>query len=124
METDRRGFLSIATLAGTAFGGIFGVLREEREQLRSCAAGREPSVLDRIRADPANVMRLAGMDPDPWQEDVLRCGHPRILLNCSRQSGKSLTTAGLALVEALTVPNSLTLIISRASAKATNCSAR
>ena len=45
-------------------------------QLERVRPDAEPTVLDRIRADPANVMRLAGYEPDPWQEDVLRCGHP------------------------------------------------
>jgi hypothetical protein len=29
----------------------------------------DPSVLDGIRADPANFMHLVAMEPDPWQEE-------------------------------------------------------
>jgi hypothetical protein len=34
--------------------------------------------------------------PDPWQEKALRWSGKRLLLNCSRQSGKSTTAAILA----------------------------
>lgn len=43
-------------------------------------------------------MRKLGMDPDPWQIDVLHGEPPRVLLNCCRQAGKSTTVAVLALV--------------------------
>ncbi len=33
------------------------------------------------------------MVPDAWQAEVLRSDAPRVLLNCSRQSGKSVTAA-------------------------------
>ena len=36
-------------------------------------------------------------EPDPWQAQFLRSRHQRIILNCSRQSGKSTITAILAL---------------------------
>lgn len=65
-----------------------------------------------LAMDPARLMEAAGMAPDPWQRDVLRSGAPRALLNCSRQSGKSTTTAALALHEALYQDNSLVLMLS------------
>ena len=37
--------------------------------------------------------------PDPWQTKLLRWSGRRMLLNCSRQSGKSTSTAILALHE-------------------------
>jgi hypothetical protein len=40
------------------------------------------------------------MTPDPWQSDLLTCDDPRLLLLCSRQAGKSLTAAALALLTA------------------------
>lgn len=46
-------------------------------------------------------MRLAGMAPDPWQTEVLGYRGKRILLNCSRQTGKS-TVAAAAAVGTLT----------------------
>ena len=54
-----------------------------------------------------------GMDPDPWQRDVLTSTDPNLMLLCSRQAGKSQTMASLALVEALTFPHSEILIVSR-----------
>jgi hypothetical protein len=53
-----------------------------------------------------------GITPDPWQADVLRWRGDRLLLNCSRQSGKSSTTAILALHKALYTPKATVLILS------------
>src|SRR5262245_43322633 len=64
--------------------------------------------------DPAKLFELRGWTPDPWQRDLLRSKSPRILLNCSRQAGKSTTIAALALHTALFHPNSLVLLLSRA----------
>ena len=49
-------------------------------------------------------MRNLGLEPDDWQVTVLESGHPRLLLNCCRQAGKSTVVAILGLVEALFVP--------------------
>lgn len=54
--------------------------------------------------DPLAVARSAGIDPDPWQREVLECDHPRILLNVHRQGGKSVTVASLAINQALDDP--------------------
>jgi len=62
--------------------------------------------------DPVLLARRCGLDPDPWQRDVLRSGADRILLNASRQSGKSTTVALLTLHTALYVPGSLCLMLS------------
>jgi hypothetical protein len=63
--------------------------------------------------DPATWCRNAlGMEPDPWQAEVLRSPSKRILLNCSRQSGKSTITSALALHTATYHPGSLTLCLS------------
>lgn len=63
--------------------------------------------------DPVIFAREAlGFDPDPWQSDVLRSTSKRLLLNCSRQSGKSTTAAVLALHQSLYYPGSLVLLVS------------
>lgn len=49
-------------------------------------------------------------DPDPWQAEFLRSRSKRIILNCSRQSGKSTITAILALWEAIYIPKSVIVI--------------
>lgn len=68
--------------------------------------------LDDLGRDPVLLARAAGIEPDPWQAGVLRSVSPRLLLNASRQSGKSSTTAMLALHTALYQTNSLTLLLS------------
>lgn len=62
-------------------------------------------------ADPVVFSRRVGFDPDPWQAQVLRSEHPRTLLCCSRQSGKSTTVATRVLWEALYKPDSMILIV-------------
>lgn len=49
---------------------------------------------------------------DDWQAEVLDSNAPKILLNCSRQSGKSSVSAILALHTALFQPGSLVLMVS------------
>lgn len=62
--------------------------------------------------DPVLLAEAAGLDPDPWQRDALRSTASRMLLNCSRQSGKSTVTALLAMHTALYEPSSLVLLLS------------
>lgn len=57
-------------------------------------------------------MSEAGLTPDPWQADFLRSTSDRILLCCSRQSGKSRTSAALALWTALVQAPALVLLLS------------
>ncbi len=57
-------------------------------------------------------MTAAGMPADPWQTTLLRSDAERILLLCSRQAGKSQTSAALALQAALTMADSLILLLS------------
>lgn len=78
---------------------------------RYVAARQDISLLPG-REDRAAFSRAAGIEPDPWQERLLLSEAPRILVNCSRQSGKSTTMGTLALHEALTENGSLTLIVS------------
>ena len=51
---------------------------------------------------------------DPWQEDLLRSSSDRVLLNCSRQSGKSTMSGVIALHRALYYPGSLVLCLAPA----------
>lgn len=69
--------------------------------------------LDLARAANPSVLAAAiGMEPDPWQDDVLRSTHPRILLNCHRQSGKSTVASVLVVHAAIYEPESLVLLLS------------
>lgn len=65
-----------------------------------------------LALDPVAFSKHIGIDPDPWQAEVLRNESKRILLNCCRQSGKSTTTATKALHTALYKPRSLILLVS------------
>jgi Terminase large subunit, T4likevirus-type, N-terminal len=62
--------------------------------------------------DPARFAEAAGIVPDPWQAQALRSAAPRILLNCSRQAGKSSITGVLAVHSALYDAGSLVLLLS------------
>jgi hypothetical protein len=68
--------------------------------------------------DPARLFSAAGMEPDPWQSDVLRKPWQKLLMLCSRQAGKSTTVAALATHEALFRDESLTLITAPAQRQA------
>jgi hypothetical protein len=59
-----------------------------------------------------------GIVPDAWQEDLLRTASDRVLLNCSRQSGKSTMSGVIALHRALYHPGSLVLILAPAERQA------
>jgi hypothetical protein len=43
----------------------------------------------RLALDRVTFAEKLGVTPDSWQEELLRSSAPRVLLNCSRQSGKS-----------------------------------
>jgi hypothetical protein len=67
----------------------------------------------RMGLDPvAFCMKRIGIIPDAWQEAALRWAGKRLILNCSRQSGKSTITAILGLHRALYHPDSLILLVS------------
>jgi len=65
-----------------------------------------------IALDPVLFAKLLGFNPDSWQEKVLGSTSRRLILNCSRQSGKSTTAAILALHRAAYYPENLILLVS------------
>ena len=62
--------------------------------------------------DPVQLSLAAGIEPDPWQATLLRSQAKNILLNCSRQSGKSTTVATLAVHTAFYEPPAPVLLLS------------
>src|SRR5215218_4644717 len=68
----------------------------------------------RLALDRSSFARALGMEPDPWQEDLLRSTSDRMLLNCCRQSGKSTMSGVIALHRALYHPGSLILCLAPA----------
>jgi hypothetical protein len=68
-------------------------LKRELALLRSSLAALKPSQ-STTRDDPITwAERIAGLTLDPWQRDVLLSAAPRLLLNATRQSGKSTVAA-------------------------------
>ncbi len=65
-----------------------------------------------LALDPTRILRAVGLVPDGWQRELLFTTRRNVLLNCSRQAGKSTTVAALALHTALMFPGSLTLLLS------------
>jgi hypothetical protein len=92
--------------------------RHEKKRAR-CAAPFHRSYLEegfmsaRPRPPAVEIMRNLGLEPDPWQIRVLKLPVRQMLLNCCRQAGKSTTVALLALVEAIFVPGTKVLLVSR-----------
>ncbi len=67
---------------------------------------------ERERHDASLLARRAGIIPDDWQTGILRSDSRQMILNCSRQSGKSTITATLGLHTAIYTPDALVLMLS------------
>ncbi len=82
--------------------------------------GREPvtesPVLEVIRRDPTAVLRLARLEPDPWQAELLNTSTSsageQVAVLTGRQMGKSTTAGALAVACALTDAPALILLLS------------
>src|SRR5215211_4360994 len=68
----------------------------------------------KLALDRVSFAQKSGLDPDPWQRDLLESSSDRVLLNCCRQSGKSTMTAIVARHRALYHPGSLILCLAPA----------
>lgn len=85
---------------------------------RAATATRPPvavaSVAQRLAAglDPARLSVRAGIVPDEWQADLLRSQARQLLIVCSRQVGKSETTATMACHQAIYEPGAPILLLS------------
>jgi hypothetical protein len=82
------------------------------KQLSAALERLEMASAPRAPVDPVLLARAAGVEPDPWQAEVLRSTSPRLLLCCSRQSGKSSVTALVAMFTALYQAPALILLLS------------
>ena len=65
---------------------------------------------ERTALTPVEILRMADMEPDPWQTEVLSWGGDRLLLNCSRQSGKSTVAAARAVGMLMAKPGAQVLM--------------
>jgi hypothetical protein len=75
---------------------------------------REMASAPRSASVPAYPVAFAvslGVVPDEWQVEVLASDHPRKILCCGRQTGKSTVGAVLAVHKALTQPGSTVLVV-------------
>jgi Terminase large subunit, T4likevirus-type, N-terminal len=89
----------------------FPTIDQLERELRKLEVARE--IIPR-RIIPAYAVEFAmsvGIAPVPWQIEVLASDHPRKILCCGRQTGKSTIGAVLALHRALTRPGSTCLIV-------------
>src|SRR3954471_11340723 len=68
-------------------------LKRELALLRSSLAALTPAQSITLDDPVAWAERIAGLTLDPWQRDVLLSLSPRLLLNATRQSGKSTVAA-------------------------------
>ena len=68
----------------------------------------------RLALDRVSFAEQLGVEPDDWQHRLLRSTSDRVLLNCSRQSGKSTMSAVIALHKALYYPGSQILALAPA----------
>lgn len=64
------------------------------------------------RNNPVAFAKLVGINPDPWQEEVLLSKSSRIILNCCRQMGKSTVISIMALHQAIYWPDQTIILIS------------
>lgn len=84
--------------------------------MRITRASSAPTFTDQftellVRYDPPEIMRTAGMDPDPWQANLLDRQPHRAMVVCSRQAGKSTVCAATALHRAVSAPRRTIVVI-------------
>jgi len=81
----------------------------EKRVARLEATRPKPALLPSTAVEMA---RSIGIEPDSWQQRVLLSDKKHLLMLASRQSGKSMTSALLALHQTAYISGSLTLIVS------------
>jgi Terminase large subunit, T4likevirus-type, N-terminal len=64
-----------------------------------------------VSDESVEFARSVDLHPDPWQVEVLASQHPRKILCCGRQTGKSTVAAILSIHKALTRPGSTVLVV-------------
>jgi hypothetical protein len=90
----------------------------EREFRRLEREISSPRTTTSVPANPVAFAISVGIVPDEWQVEVLRSEHPRKILCCGRQTGKTTVSGLLAAHKALTQPGSVVLIVAPAEKQA------
>jgi cytochrome c-type biogenesis protein CcmE len=75
------------------------------------ALATRPTATVAVDANPVDFARSVGIEPDDWQSEVLTSNHPRKILCCGRQTGKSTVAAVLSIHKALTMPGVTVLVV-------------
>jgi hypothetical protein len=88
------------------------------KELARLECRRQVSFQNDIPAYPVAFAMSVGIEPDPWQVEVLASDHPRKILCCGRQTGKTTVSGSLAAHKALTQPGSVVLIVAPAEKQA------
>ncbi len=102
----------MTTTTARHLAGPAGATASSQRQAAQPNLLRQAATALRQAIDPAMfATEVCGIPPDPWQARVLRSDAKRVALVCSRQSGKSTTTAIKAAHTALHVPGSLVLMV-------------
>ena len=83
-----------------------------REQVALGALVRVRARAARPPLTPVALARATGIEPDEWQRELFASTARRLLVLTARQVGKSTAAAILAVFVALSVPGSLTLLLS------------
>jgi hypothetical protein len=94
-------------------GGGGGTERLARKMLQQARSADVPSLPD-PDAEPIggrDFARSAGIEPDEWQASILESEARKHLLLCTRQAGKSTTSALMAVREACFTPGALVLML-------------
>jgi len=91
-----------------SFPTVDALEREFRRLEREISSARPTSD---VPAYPVAFAVSVGIIPDEWQVEVLASEHPRKILCCGRQTGKSTVGAVLAVHKALTRPGSTVLVV-------------
>ncbi len=81
------------------------------KDIRRCREAMQVSLRREIPDDPVEFAGQVGIEPDGWQRSVLTSQHPRKILCCGRQTGKSTVAAILAIHKALTQAGSTVLVV-------------
>jgi hypothetical protein len=107
-KRTRKSFVAMAGLASV-------LLAKKHKRMDDLALARSSSqapFLEKLRADPCLLMKLAGKTPDPWQRELICSTSPRTMILAGRQVGKSAMASVKALNAAFLEPGSLVLLLS------------
>jgi hypothetical protein len=82
-----------------------------RKEWSRAVATRRMSFLNDIPEDPVEFARLAGIEPERWQADVLRSEHKAKIILAGRRTGKSTLAGIIGLHNGLTTPGFNTIYV-------------